>query len=127
MGWRRDEPVPVTTEEAFGKLTIDHLRPLVSLIGEEAPKRKPELVKVLTRVMTKVDKVRNLYESLDTLAQQAVQEAAHHPQGLLQRDKFIARHGQMPAFSRPSEKKEPSYYDYDRHNRPTPVALFFPA
>lgn len=127
MSWRRDELVPVTTEEAFGKLTVDHLRPLVALVADDIPKRKPELVKVLAGVMTKPDKVQTLYGSLDSLAQHAVQEAAHHPKGLLHRDKFIARHGQMPAFSHPSEKKQSSFCDYDRHKRPTRLALFFPA
>lgn len=127
MAWRRDESVPVTTEEAFGKLTVDHLRPLALLVGDDAPKRKPELVAQLANAMLSRDKVRKLYAQLDSLAQQAVQEATHHPIGLLQRDKFVARHGEMPVFSRPSEKKPSGSYDYDRHKRPTQVALFFPA
>jgi hypothetical protein len=127
MAWRRDEPVPVTTEEAFGKLTVDHLKPLALLVGSDSPKRKPELVAQLTNAMLSPDKVRKLYTQLDPLAQQAVQEAAHHPLGLLQRDRFFARHRELPAFSLPSEKKQSSDYDYDRHKRPTQLALFFPA
>jgi hypothetical protein len=126
MARRRDEPEPVPAAEAFGKLNMDHLRPLAALLTSDLPKRKPELVQLVTRFMTDPDEVRALYEQLDPLAQKAVQEATYEPEGLLHRDKFIARHGQLPAFRRPPEKERPSFYDYDRHTRPTHLALFFP-
>ncbi len=126
MSWRRDEPQPVSAEEAFGKLTLDHLRPLASLLTSDLPKRKPELVALLTRYMTDPDEVRALYEQLDPLAQKAVQEATHDPRGLLHRAKFIARHGQMPDFHHASKQERTSFYDHDRHTRPTHLALFFP-
>lgn len=126
MSWRRDEPEPVPTAEAFGKLTIDHLRPLVLLLTSDAPKRKPELVALLAQFMTNAAKVRTLYEQLNPLAQKAVQEASYHPKGLLHRDKFIARYGQLPAFHEPAPTQRTSFHDYDRHKRPTPLALFFP-
>jgi hypothetical protein len=126
MSWRRDEPEPVPAAEAFGKLTIDHLRPLAALLTSDVPKRKPELVTLLARFMTDPDELRALYEQLDPLAQKAVQEATFEPKGLLLRERFIARHGQLPAFHRPSEKERTSFHDYDRHTRPTHLALFFP-
>ena len=126
MPWQRDEPEPVPAAEAFGKLTVDHLRPLAALLTSDVPKRKTELVNLLTRFMTDPDEVRALYEQLEPLAQEAVQEAAFEPKGLLHRERFIARHGQMPAFHRPSETERTSFYDYDRHSRPTHLALFFP-
>ena len=52
MAWRRDEPEPVPAEEAFGKLTIEHLKPLAALLTGDVPKRKPELVGLLARSMT---------------------------------------------------------------------------
>ncbi len=126
MSWRRDEPEPLSAEEAFGKLTIDYLRPLALLLTSDVPKRKPELVGLLVRFMTDPAEVRALYERLDPLAKKAVQEAAFDPKGLLQRDRFVARHGQLPAFHEPSPKERTSFYDYEQHKRPTPLALFFP-
>ena len=126
MAWRRDEPEPVPAEQAFGALTIANLRPLAALPerrraeaqaragrpprpGHDGPRSGP-----------------GQYERLEDLAQKAVQEAAHDQRGLLQRDRFVARHGRLPAFHYPSEKKQSDRYDYDRHPRPTPLALFFP-
>jgi hypothetical protein len=126
MSWRRDEPEPLSTEEAFGKLTIDYLRPLALLLASDVPKRKPELVSLLVRFMTDPVEVRALYEKLDSLAQKSVQEATFHPMGLLDRDKFVAQYGQLPAFHKASPNERTSFYDYDRHKRPTPLALFFP-
>lgn len=126
MSWRRDEPEALSTEEVFAKLTIEHLRPLALLLASEVPKRKPELVGLLVRFMTDPTEVRALYEKLDPLAQKAVQEATFHPKGLLERDRFIARYGQLPAFHEASPNERTSFYDYDRHKRPTPLALFFP-
>lgn len=126
MTWQRDEPEPVPAAEAFGKLTVDHLRPLAALLIDDVPKRKTELVNLLTRFMTDPKEVRALYEQLDPLAQMAVQEAAFEPKGLLHRERFIARHGQMPTFHRPSDKEHTGSYGYDRHSQPTHLALFFP-
>jgi hypothetical protein len=126
MSWRRDEPEPVPAEQAFGKLTIEQLRPLALLLTSDVPKRKPELVGCLVRFLTDPTEVRALYERLDPVAQKAVQEATFHPKGLLDRDKFTAHYGQEPAFHEPSPKERSSFYDYERHTRPTHLALFFP-
>jgi hypothetical protein len=126
MAWRRDQPEPVPAQEAFGKLTLEHLRPLAALLTGDAPKRKPEIVGLLARFMTDANEVRALYERLDPLARLAVQEAAAEPRGLLHRDRFIARHGRMPEFDDPSDDARTAFYDYHRHNRPTLLALFFP-
>ncbi len=123
MAWRSDEPEPVPAEGAFGKITVEHLKPLAALLTGDVPKRKPELVHLLTRFMTDPDEVRTLYERLDPLAKMAVQEAAFEPKGLLHRDRFIARHGRMPDFH-PVE--EEGSYGYRRRTRPTPLLLFFP-
>jgi hypothetical protein len=125
MRWRRDEPLPESTREAFDKLTVDYLRPLVSLLTNDVPKRKAELVSAAVRFMTDPAEVRALYDQLEPLAQRAVQEATHDPQGLLHRDKFIARYGQLPAFHEPSPKQDLSWFE-DRRSRPTRLALFFP-
>jgi hypothetical protein len=125
MRWRNEERQPLSTEEAFGKLTIDQLKPLALLVTSDVPKRKPELVGLLTHFMRRPKEVRALYEGLDPLAQKAVQEAAHDSRGQLHQDRFVARYGHMPAFHKP--KDQPDYYErYDRHTRPTTLRLFFP-
>src|SRR5437016_829028 len=126
MSRRRDEPEPVPAAESFGKLTIDHLKPLVRLLTSDVPARKPELVAVLVRYLTNPTEVRSLYENLDPLAQQFVQEAVHDPEGVVHQDRFIARHGQMPGFYKPAPEEKLSYRSYDTYKRPTSLCLFFP-
>jgi hypothetical protein len=125
MSWHRDELQPLPAAEAFGYMTVDHLRPLAALLTGDVPRRKGELVSLLVHRMTDPAAVRALYEQLDPLAQKAVQEATHDPQGRLHADKFRARHGEMPAFHHRSEEERIGY-SYDRHTRPTHLALFFP-
>jgi hypothetical protein len=124
MAWMRDLPEPVPADEAFGNLTVDRLQPLARLLTADVPRRKGELVGLLTRSLTDPAQLRTLYEQLDPLAQKAVQEADHDPSGLLQREKFIARYGRMPDFYERSEG-ENHFYGYDRHDRPNLLALFF--
>src|SRR6185436_238470 len=79
---------------------------------------------VLTRHMTNPAEVRTLYQGLDALAQKAVQEATFDPNCMLHRDRFIARHGALPAFYEPSRDRD--FYNHDDHKRPTHLRLFFP-
>lgn len=122
-----DDATALTAREAFGKLTIDRLAPLVKLLTDAVPKRKPELVASLAEAMTDPARLRNLYDQLDPLARAAVQDATHDRHGRLVREKFEARHGGWPEFYRPHPDPKPLYPRYDSHTRPTPLALFFPA
>jgi hypothetical protein len=128
MAWRREEGQPVSCAAAFDNLTVDHLKPLAKLVTNEVPTRKTELVALLARHLTNLPNVRALYQRLDPLAQHAVREAAHQAEGELQQDRFVARHGQIPSFHKPSEKKQNpwSSYDYDSYKRPTLLLLFLP-
>ena len=125
MPWRRDDNSPVSTREAFDKFAIRQLKPLASLLASNVPTRKGELVNLVVRFMADPAKVRALYDKLEPLAQRAVQEATHDPQGMLHRDKFIARYDRLPAFHEPSPKQRSSWYE-DPRSRPTRLALFFP-
>lgn len=109
---------------AFGRLTIERLRPLVVLLGADPPKKKGELVAVLTRAMTDPGGVRALYDRLDPLARHAVREAAHAPRGRYSRTRFVAKHGREPDWHEPSGSPRP-HWD-DRRGAPTPLVLFFP-
>src|SRR4051794_40689723 len=100
-----DEHEVRIAEQAFERLTVEYLRPLVALLGFEPPKRKGELVTVLTRAMTDPARVRALYDQLEPLAQHAVREAAHDPDGRYSRTRFVARHGREPDWHEPSEEQ----------------------
>ena len=119
-----DEYEARTAEQAFERLTIEHLRPLATLLGADPPKKKGELVAVVTRAMTDPARVRALYDRLEPLAQHAVRAAAHDTHGRYSRTRFVARHGREPDWYTPSE---PSLsYRSDRRRAPTPLVLFFP-
>jgi hypothetical protein len=120
----RNEHEARTAEQAFERLTIEHLRPLAALLGSDPPKKKGELVAVVSRVMTDPARVRALYEQLEPLAQDAVREAAHDAGGRYSRTRFVARHGREPDWYEPSE--EPISYWSDRRRAPTSLVLFFP-
>jgi hypothetical protein len=124
MARRGDEYEPRTAEQAFERLTIEHLRPLAALLGSDPPKKKGELVAVVSRAMTDPARVRAHYDQLEPLAQHAVREAAHDPGGRYSRTRFVARHGREPDWYVPSEKSL-SYWS-DRRRAPTPLVLFFP-
>lgn len=96
MPWGRQDRGPLTAEQEFARLTIEHLRPLAALLAPDPPKKKSELVAVLTRAMTDPARVRQLYDRLEPVARLAVREAAHDPQGQYSRTRFVARHGREP-------------------------------
>jgi hypothetical protein len=135
MSWRTEEQQPISTQEAFGKLTIDRLKPLLRLLTDDVPTRKGELVGALVSAMSRPEEVRALYEQLDELGKTAVQEAAHDPSGQLHRDRFVARYGRWPAFHNPPPKGKGGFQDeglysgfsdYSSYERPTTLRLFFP-
>jgi hypothetical protein len=114
-------------------MTVEHLKPLVKLLTSNVPNRKAEVVAIPVRAMTDPAELRRRYDQLEPLAQQAVQAATHDPKGLLHRDRFIARFGQMPAFHHPAPEAEKRSrfgfafgFDYRQHERPTNLLLFFP-
>jgi hypothetical protein len=126
------EPELLSTEEAFAKLTVEHLKPLVKLLTRDVPTRKPELVKFLTAAMRQPDQVRRLYEGLDPLGQKSVQEAGHDLRGYLDTERFEAKYGALPSFDQPSEKAGDEgdeftsrFYGRSR-SRPGTLSLFFP-
>jgi hypothetical protein len=129
MTWgkaRTDEAL--TAREAFEKLTLDDLRPLAGLVATEIPKRKTELVPLLTGVMTDPRRVRTLYDRLEPAAQNAVRVAVFDPAGHLDRDKFRAQFGEVPRFNDADPTRESwSYSVAERRNiKAVPLRLFFP-
>ena len=75
MGWGKaaaDERL--TAEQAFGRLTLDDLRPLAALVDRDPPKKKADLVPLLARSMTDPGRVRAVYDHLDPIGQNAVRD-----------------------------------------------------
>lgn len=116
-------PLPAQLE--FDALTVDDLRPLAAMLVSDPPKRKGELVAVVVGAMTDPARVRKLYDQLEPLAQFAVREATHDPDGIYSEIAFEARHGQEPSWSVSSGKSNSSWSE-SRRSRPTPLVLFFP-
>ncbi|MBP3960082.1 helicase-associated domain-containing protein [Gemmata sp. G18] len=113
-----------TAEQEFNRLTIDGLRPLVALLTPNPPKKKGELVAVLTRAVTDPARVRALYDQLDRITQLAVREATHDPNGHYSRTRFVAKYGREVAWYEPTAERKSSWYDPRRD--PTHAVLFFP-
>lgn len=124
MARGRKDHEPLTAEQEFARLTIEHLRPLAALLVPDPPKKKGELVAVLTRAMTDPARVRSLYDQLEPIAKLAVGEATHDPQGRYSRTRFVARHGREPDWSDPSPRREFDWYDR-RRSAAKPINLFF--
>ncbi len=118
---------PLTAAEAFEKLRLEDLRPLVEVVKADVPKRKPELVAILAAEMTNPQNLRQLYGLLDSAGRNAVRFAVADPHGKLDRVKFRARHGDLPRFDTagPMQRHHMSYQDQQRI-KPLPVRLFFP-
>lgn len=126
MARRSNQPEQLSTEAALSNLTVDNLKPLAALVTDSVPKRKGELVAVLTKFMSNQKAVQSLYEKLDPLAQKAVQEATYDQQGELNHQRFLARHGTMPDFYEPVPEEKRQWYSY-RQGKPKPLHLFFPS
>jgi hypothetical protein len=127
MAWGKTDYEALTAREAFGKLTLDDLRPLAGLVAADPPTKKSDIVPLLARVMTNSARIRELYDGLDPLSRDAVRVAAADANGRLDREKFRAWFGEPPRFDEPGPAPRGRAYGYGRSQRPpTPLRLFFP-
>ena len=129
MAWGYQDEPPASVEDAFTKQTVDTLKPLAQLlISGKPPTRKGELVALLTKHLRDPKEVRRLYEGLEPIGQQAVQEAVADAEGYLNEVRFKAKYGSRPTFYEPlPEGREERYgwYGYHKSN-PKTLRLFFP-
>jgi hypothetical protein len=128
MAWGKTDYEALTAREAFGKLTLDDLRPLAGLVAADPPKKKADLVPLLARVMTDATRVRELYDRLDPVSRNAVKVAAADADGRLDREQFRAWFGEPPRFGTADPGWASWEYRYEerRQIKPTPLRLFFP-
>lgn len=115
---RYDLPELLTTRESFARLTVDDLKPLAALVGQ-VPAKKGPLVELMTRTMEDPREVQSLYAKLDDVGKQAVQEATHDPEGVLDRGRFYAKYGRSLNFGGSGRR-------YANDGKPTTLRLFFP-
>ena len=90
--------------DALNILTLDDLRPRVSLLKDAAePKRKADFVAVLEKHL-EGKRLHALWARLDDLQQKAVQEAIYAPEGVFDRAQFQAKYGELPSFGTPIQR-----------------------
>ena len=116
---RNDETQPRTLREAYSEMTVDELKPLVSLLGGTAM-RKGDLVELLAKALEDQVKVRSMYENLDDVGKKVLQEATHDPEGSLDTFMFKAKYGRTPDFGGSG-----SHFELQKW-KPTVLRLFFP-
>jgi hypothetical protein len=74
----------------------DQLKGLYKNLGTRPPTRKAELIELIHLRMTDPQSVRQLWDKLDKLQQQAVAETVHAPDGRFDRAAFKAKYGADP-------------------------------
>jgi hypothetical protein len=120
MAYRLD-PEFLNFAEAIEQLNLDVLRPLGQWVSRDAPSRKQDLVPYLIQMLARADVVRRLYESLDKLSQEAVQEALASFGGRVDPTKFQAKYGRLPS---QGERKSPAHLQlFMPHNWTIPPDL----
>lgn len=107
----------ITLADALHCMTVDQIKPLIALLGDASIKgRKDELVSGLTRSLS-ASRLRELWGELDDLQRLAVAQTLYAEDGFFHSHRFLARHGRLPAFTTPSERRSHS-------GSPTRLALF---
>ncbi len=94
----KSQPQDLSLADAFNILTVDDLRPRVSLIKtSEEPKRKADFLAVIEKHLDG-ERLKALWERLDDLQQKAVSEAIHSYDGVFDRARFQAKYDDLPDF-----------------------------
>ncbi|HEV3116272.1 MAG TPA: hypothetical protein VGY58_04415 [Gemmataceae bacterium] len=119
MPYSHLETEQLTLEEQLQKLKVDQLKPLVRLLTDDPPPRKPELLSYLAKRLLDREKLRLLYESLPEIDKVAVQEAVHDEDHRLDLDRFEAKYSNQPGFG-----SMEAYYG--KPAKPLALDLFFP-
>ncbi|MDJ1184154.1 hypothetical protein [Roseofilum casamattae] len=87
-----------TIKEALNKYTVDQLKLLLpNLSTDKKPTRKAEII-ALIEEHSHGQKLRFLWDKLDSLQQAAVAEVAHSPDSHFEHSRFRAKYGQSPDF-----------------------------
>ena len=89
----------ITLIDALTILTVDNLKGLLSHLPDP-PRvtRKGDLIVAIKGCLSGTS-LRSLWEGLDNVQKLAVSEALHSPGGVFRRNQFLAKYGQLPAFT----------------------------
>ncbi|MEJ2149974.1 MAG: helicase-associated domain-containing protein [Chloroflexota bacterium] len=117
---------PVTLRGSLENYTVPPLKKLAGLLATNLPTRKADLVSLIQRELENADRLRQLWDELDTLQQAAVAEAVHSAGGF-EAAPFRAKYGGDPEWgekSRYGELKKPSLLClFIQHDRLVPRDL----
>lgn len=82
-------------ELAVGRCNAEDLTKLLHLVEKRPTMRKQRTIEAVARHL-EGEKLRLLWERLDSLAKAAVAEVAHSPESAFRAERFIAKHGRIP-------------------------------
>jgi Helicase conserved C-terminal domain len=118
----------LSVREAFDKLTLDDLRPLMQLVGDTGLSRKADMIPAFAKALTDPARVRRMYDNLDERAKAAVQLAVHDKKGEIGIGRYGARFGENPRFDNgdPLRNSWELSWAEQRRVKPTVLRLFFP-
>jgi hypothetical protein len=101
---------PITLKDSLESYTVPPLKKLAGLLTTNPPTRKADLVSLIQRELENPERLRQLWDKLDTLQQAAVAEAVHSA-GNFEAAVFRAKYGSDPDWgekSRYGEMQKPS-------------------
>jgi hypothetical protein len=101
---------PTMLKESLENYTVPPLKKLAGLLATNLPSRKADLVSLIQRELENPERLRQLWDDLDTLQQAAVAEVTHSA-GDFEAAAFRAKYGSDPDWgekSRYGELKKPS-------------------
>jgi len=106
---------PMTLKESLENYTVPPLKKLAGLLATNLPTRKADLVSLIQRELENPDRLRRLWDKLDTLQQAAVAEVTHSD-GNFEAAVFRAKYGGDPDWGEKSR--------YGELMKPSPLCLF---
>jgi hypothetical protein len=101
---------PITLKDSLESYTVPPLKKLAGLLTTNPPTRKADLVSLIQRELEAPERLRQLWDKLDTLQQAAVTEATHSAEDF-EAPVFRAKYGSDPDWgekSRYGEMQKPS-------------------
>lgn len=123
----KSEPQPQLLSQVLENYTVPILKKLAQLVATNLPTRKAEVLAIISREMENPERLRQLWNDLDTLQQAAVAEVVHSSSGQFDAAGFRAKYDSDPNFGRlssyGSRDEKPSLLRLFIHNGMIPRDL----
>jgi hypothetical protein len=116
-------PQPNSLQDLLERHRVYELKPLARLLAASLPTRKAELIALIAEHVRDLDRLRQLWDSLDEIQQAAVSEALYA--GPFDTTRFYAKYGQDPDWgtARYGTYEEPSVLQLFLYHRTVPRDL----